>query len=625
MSKKLIPVSLLPQKYQQIFSFEYFNELQSNIFNLLLNSKKSVIVATPTGSGKTVMAELAIIQSIEDVESIKNIKIAYLSPLKALTYEKEREFNKFNELGLKVETLTGDSIHNNITERIFSKITYANLLLTTIEKFDSLTRNKKNTSLVRKLNLLIIDEIHLLGDESRGPTLEAILTRIKLTNPDLRIIGLSATLPNVGAIAEWLNAETVFFGDKYRPSELKKKMVTYNPTGNDFRDKYIRINRTWRIINKFNDCQSLVFVNSRADTVLTAKKLLDYMKKKNKLVEINNDITCSNQKLQELIPYGVAFHHAGLTYDDKQVVEWLFKEKRISTLVATSTLAWGINLPAKVVIIQDLEVRNEDFETELLSTTDLHQMLGRAGRPGFDSVGYGYIIAEQGEIETKIKANLFNQQGIYSTLQEKLVDILVGEIYRKKHSLEELEDFFSKTLYYKQNDNPIDRDNFFKGVETSLQHLEKWNVIVKYEKQYRITPIGALIGQYYIDIESGIELAQYCSIRIKKGFPLVYDIIKRINAFKNFPVRSNEKKIIKTNEIEKITSKEKNFSLQKVLAILFYKIQDRPVPIEITADSYVIYYTFTRYWEFFKAVYKFMNGEQFFISKKTLLQEITEL
>ena len=621
-SKKLFPVSILPQKYHSLFSFEFFNEIQSNIFNLLFNSTKSIIIATPTGSGKTVMAELSIIKNLEDTKNIKKDKMVYLSPLKALTYEKEQDFRKFSQLGIKVETFTGDSFSLNQSESNYKRIRSSDLIVSTIEKFDSLTRKNTFTFLIKSLKLLIIDEIHLLSDPDRGPTLEAVLTRIKLVNPHCRIVGLSATLPNVELIAEWLNAETVFFGEEFRPTKLKKKLITYSPSGNDFKDKYKRIYKSWTIVKKFLPNQTLIFVNSRADTVLTAKKLLDYLSKDHLIQTLDTQVTCQNQRLQELIQSGIAFHHAGLSYNDKQIVEWLFREKKVLVLVATSTLAWGINLPAKVVVIQDYEVRGENFETELISTADLQQMLGRAGRPGFDTSGFGYIIAEEGEIASQIKINFSNQQGIYSVLNEKLDEIILGEIFRKHYTETELEEFFTSTLFWVQNTNPLDQNNFLEDLTRSLNRLESYHVIIKVNDQYRITPLGSLIGQYYIELESGINIAKYCSMRIQTGFLLVYELIKRITLFTDFPIRSSEKKIIKTKEIIDLIKKEENQSLVKVFSILYYKIQDKILPVELLADSYIINHTFTRYWEYFKHVYRFMNGNNYFKNKGTLLDEI---
>lgn len=173
-----------------------------------------------------------------------------------------------------------------------------------------------------------------------------------------------------------------------------------------------------------------------------------------------------------------------------------------------------------------------------------------------------------------------------------------------------------------QNSNPLDQNNFLQSIKFSLDHLEKNHIIINVSDQYRITPIGSLIGQYYIDIETGIELAQYCSMRIQTGFSLLYNVIKRIKVFREFPIRSNEKKIIKTKEVIAFTQKEENQSLLKVFAILFYKIQNKQLPIDLMADSYVIHHTFTRYWEYFKAIYRFMNGENYFSSKNSLAHEL---
>jgi replicative superfamily II helicase len=624
-SEKLLPITLLPKKYQFLFPFEYFNQIQTNVFNIILKSKKSLVIATPTGSGKTVLAELAIIKVLEELSksdnNLKMKKIIYLSPLKALSYEKQHDFKKFAKLGINIESITGDRSSNTNYAQIYSKLVNTNLIISTIEKFDSLTRQQRNYFLIKDLKLLIIDEIHLLGDSGRGPTLETVLTRIKLINPECRIIGLSATLPNVELIATWLQAEAIIYDERFRPSKLNKKIISYSGTGNDFRDKFRRLYKSWSIIKKFLPSQTLVFVNSRADTVLSAKKFVEYMMKGSPSPLIDFKVSVTNQKLLEVLKYGVAFHHAGLSFEDRMLVENLFKEKKISIIVATSTLAWGVNLPAKVVIIQDFEVHSEDFTNEIISTSDLLQMLGRAGRPGFDSVGYGYIIVEEGEVEERIKFNLENPLPIQSSFKEKLEDILVGEIYRKNFILLELEKFLKNTFYWIQNTNPIDREEFLVGLEQSLKKLEQWQIIILFDSEYRITPIGSLLAQYYIDIESGIALIFYCS-KTQNGIRLLLDVIDRIEILKNFPVRSSEKKIIKTLAKEIITLKEDNFSILKVLIVIHHQANKKPIPVELIADSYVINHSFIRYWEFFKSIYRFMHGDSYFKEKKSLFEEL---
>ena len=178
------------------------------------------------------------------------------------------------------------------------------------------------------------------------------------------------------------------------------------------------------------------------------------------------------------------------------------------------------------------------------------------------------------------------------------------------------------SLYWLQIMNPVDQVEFLDQIERRLKHLEKYQIIIKVENQFRITPIGSLIGQYYIDLESGINIARYASSRVQSGFNLVYDLIKRITMFRDFPIRSSEKKIIKTKEILALVKKEENQSLIKVFAILYYKIQEKSLPVELLADSYIINHTFTRYWEYFKNIYQFMNGDNFFKNKKILFEEI---
>ncbi|MFV2016276.1 MAG: DEAD/DEAH box helicase, partial [Candidatus Heimdallarchaeota archaeon] len=381
----------------------------------------------------------------------------------------------------------------------------ARLIISTIEKLDVLSRNTNYHKLFQSVSVLIIDEIHLLGNEDRGCVLELLLTRIRIAFPNTRIIGLSATIPNVESIASWLQAKSIVFGNDFRPSELVVKTIPYKTSENMFRSKYTRMFKSWTIVKKFLPNQSLVFVTSRGDTVLTAKKYVELVKKDRipSFAPSSDLSSVKNENLRLCLENNIGFHHAGLSYSDKNLVEKLFKEQMLFVIVATSTLAWGINLPAKVVVIQDIEYNSK--EDSLLLSSDIHQMLGRAGRPQFDNKGYGYVLVPENNKREKIEYLLANQENIQSKLPQILPELLLAEIIRNGRSnVDKLEIFLQQTLYWHQQESfPLDQVQLLEDMETELFTLENSHFIFKNDVgSYRATPLGLISNHYYVSVEN---------------------------------------------------------------------------------------------------------------------------
>ena len=185
----------LIELYPQIFQ-RSFNKMQEETFEPVWLDDENIILAAPTNSGKTAIAEMSILKSL-----LLEKKAIYLSPLRSLGYEKEDEWKKtFGAYGWKVEAVTGE------TDYSFQKLENADIILTTVEKLDSLSRKQTGNDFLKETGVVVVDEIHLLNDPERGGTLEAVLMHLKTLskNSSLRIIGLSATLPNCEEVAEWL-------------------------------------------------------------------------------------------------------------------------------------------------------------------------------------------------------------------------------------------------------------------------------------------------------------------------------------------------------------------------------------------------------------------------------------
>ena len=373
--------------------FKSLNPLQSLALNNGLLSNKNMVIAAPTASGKTLIAEIASLYEI----IVNKRKVVYIVPLKALASEKYEDFVKKYKNKIKIAISTGDFDSSD------EWLENYDLIIVTSEKLDSLMRH--NTSWLNKIGLVIVDEVHLLNDISRGSNLEVILTRLRYEIKP-RFICLSATISNYKEIADWLNA--VAIQSDYRPVKLKKGVLYGNNVYWDNMEKQsIRgemDNIALLIIETLEKGkQVLIFVNTRKATEEFAEKITNIVNRfvnKKKMSKIAAKIlnalespTSQCRKLADCVENGVAFHHAGLSPEQRKIVEDAFKNKEIKVIVATPTLAMGVNLPSFMVIIRDLR-RYEAFRgMSFLSNLEIQQMLGRAGRPRYDEYGIALLLS----------------------------------------------------------------------------------------------------------------------------------------------------------------------------------------------------------------------------------------
>lgn len=439
---ELLPVSTLPSWAQESFpsnETSTFNRIQSKIYPMAFESDDNLLICAPTGAGKTNVAMLTMLRTIENYRSNNHIegnrfKIVYIAPLKALVQEQMREFQRrlTSAYGLVVNELTGDS---SLSQQ---QISETNVIVTTPEKWDIVTR--KDHDYLKLIKLLIIDEIHLLHD-LRGPVLEGIVSRVVRTGEDIRIVGLSATLPNYLDVAKFIRASdkgVFYFDSSYRPCPLEQKFVGIKEQ--KALKKKIAMNeacfeQTSNVLKR--NQQLIIFVHLRNETAATAEYLVECLA--NLDTEIITEISTreilqqesdrvTNAKLQRLLISGIGVHHAGLNRDDRTLVEDLFAQGHLKVLVSTATLAWGVNLPAHTVIIKGTEVYSPDAGNwTQLSPQDVFQMLGRAGRPRYDKNGEGIIITSQDRIQYYL-AILNQQYPIESQLMTKLIDNVNAEV-----------------------------------------------------------------------------------------------------------------------------------------------------------------------------------------------------
>ncbi|CAK5265299.1 unnamed protein product [Mycena citricolor] len=437
---RLRPISDLPDIFRGIFKFGVFNAVQSSCFDTVFQSEENMVISAPTGSGKTVLFELAIIRALKEAKaSGKSIKCVYMAPTKALCSERHRDWaSKFDPLGFKCCELTGDTV-------VFGKGAWgdaknANIIVTTGEKWDSLTRHwGDHDTVLSQIQLFLVDEVHILN-ESRGSTLEVVISRMKTRGSAVRFVLVSATVPNIDDIAAWIGnsqrdaAAKVFeFGEQFRPCKLTRHVigVARQKNENDFSFARKLDFKLFGALQTYSVGKPiLVFVSTRKGVCElqinvelaggystgvsnTAEQLLkDYneaQKAKQRLPWAHPpriDKIFHEKRLIDFVSSGIGIHHAGMTIDDRRAVEDLYLKGTLRVVVATSTLAVGVNLPAHTVVIKGVQTFQNNQSVEY-SDLDIMQMIGRAYR----ELAQGTTIVES-SLHTNLSEHLNSEIGL---------------------------------------------------------------------------------------------------------------------------------------------------------------------------------------------------------------------
>ncbi len=546
MFDKLYEELSLPKEFVERIGIQKLNPVQKEAVKKGLLKGKSLVVASPTASGKTVVAEIAMIKHF-----LNHGKIVYLVPLKALASEKYKEFKKkYSDLGLKVAISVGgyDSSGGWLGKY--------DVIICTNEKMDSIIRHQTNW--INKISLIITDEIHLLNDYGRGPIIEFVLTQLRrLTNA--QIISLSATISNANEIAEWLDSSLVKVD--YRPVKLHKG-VLYQSGGREEKEE---TEYTIDFLEKENkkifgkdgevalckdvlemEKQVLVFLSTRRSAEAVAEKLQkitdQYLKteertKLGKLAtQIENELpnpTKQCRKLASIVRKGSAFHHAGLMQKQRELVEESFKTGLIKSLSSTVTLAYGINLPAYRVVIRDVK-RFTGYGSDFIPVLDVLQMSGRAGRPAYDDSGEAVIVARTDDEAEELKERYFlsETEPIESKLESEPILRMYSLVLISSqviNSKSQLNDFFKKTFYAHQNDfDSIERQlekvvrqlQDFGFIENNKHNIVKKDMLkdhpylnefvpafeVNKDEGLKATKIGKRVSELYIDPLSAWEM-----------------------------------------------------------------------------------------------------------------------
>jgi len=526
-----LPISVLKNPIlEDIYSqrFQFFNPMQTQLFHCMYHTNANVLLGSPTGSGKTVACELAMWQAFRDNPGSK---VVYIAPMKALVRERVQDWGKrlAGPMGIKLVELTGDNTPDTRTIRD------ADIIITTPEKWDGISRSWQTRSYVRQVSLVIIDEIHLLGGD-RGPILEIIVSRMNYIasqkKGSVRLVGMSTACANANDLANWLGVKEGLFNFRHsvRPVPLEIYIDGF-PEQRGFCPFMASMNRPTFLAIKQHSPEKpvIVFVASRRQTRLTAKDLINYCGMEDnprRFVRMSEDDLSLNlarvkdEALREALSFGIGLHHAGLVESDRQLAEELFANNKIQILVATSTLAWGVNLPAHLVVVKGTQFFDAKIEGyKDMDLTDVLQMLGRAGRPQFDTSGIARIFTQDSKkafYKHFLHTGFPVESSLHNVLDNHLAaEVNAGTIATKQDALDYLTwTFFFRRIhknpsYYGLEISPEEQsstsaqehaNDFMVGlVDKSLSELSDSSCITIHSNaDVDPTPFGKIMSYYYL-------------------------------------------------------------------------------------------------------------------------------
>ena len=497
----------LPPEAIKLYEERGYKELyppQAEAVERGLLEGESMLLALATASGKTFLAELAMLKAALQAE-----RSLYIVPLRALASEKYDSFSKFRDLGVSVGISTGD--FDKRDERLGKN----QIIIATSEKADSLMRN--GASWVRDLTVLVVDEIHLLNDVGRGPTLEMTITKLRRLNPGLQVIGLSATVANSQELADWLDAELV--SSEWRPISLREGIICQGrlvfsdgeATLETKKDEALALVKD--TLSKA--AQILIFENSRKNAEASATKLSDLIQKEAALEALSESILATGEsetchRLASCVSRGIAFHHAGLLPEQRKLVEQGFRDNKIKVIASTPTLAAGLNLPARRVLIKSYRRYEYGSGMVPIPVIEYRQMAGRAGRPGLDPYGESFLIAKNDAevlelMEHYIKGTpeeIWSKLASESALRTHMLSTITAGFAETE---QELKEFIATTFYAHQQD-PWHLDVTLEKVLAFLAD----NDMIEDSSEGDLVPtrLGSLVSKLYIDPLSAVIMLE---------------------------------------------------------------------------------------------------------------------
>ena len=513
---------------------------------------ESLVASVPTASGKTLIAELAMLSSVargvseprsdgsdEAPAGSSGGTALYIVPLRALASEKATEFERWEELGFEVGVSTGN--YDADGEWLASR----DIVVATSEKVDSLIRN--GAAWIDDLSCVVADEVHLVDDAGRGPTLEVTLGKLRTLNPGLQVVALSATVDNADVIAAWLDAELV--DSEWRPIDLRTGVHYGNAvTFGDGSQREVPVDSGGRATAALVDDalagdgespaaspdspngasgtdpddqgSSLVFVNSRRNAEAAAKRLREVTAthltddERDRLAGLAADIRDvsdaeTSDTLAECVADGAAFHHAGLAPEHRSIVEDAFRDRLVKCISATPTLAAGVNTPSRRVIVRDWRRYDGEFGgMKPLDVLEVHQMMGRAGRPGLDPYGEAVLLAKNAEKRDELFERYVwaDPEPVRSKLAAEpalRTHVLATVASGFAHTREELLDFLDRTLYATQTD---ESGRLAAVTDDVLAYLDRNGFLERDDGTLSATSVGHTVSRLYLDPMTAAEI-----------------------------------------------------------------------------------------------------------------------
>ena len=500
-----------------------------------LTRGESLVASVPTASGKTLIAELAMLSSVA-----RGGKALYIVPLRALASEKKAEFERWEAFGFDVGVSTGN--YDAAGEWLASR----DIVVATSEKVDSLVRN--GAAWIDDLTCVVADEVHLVDDAGRGPTLEVTLGKLRTLNPGLQVVALSATVDNADVIAEWLDAELV--DAEWRPIDLRTGVHYGNAvTFDDGTQREVPVSSGGRPTAALVDDalagdgaasgsvdldgsdaptddraddqgSSLVFVNSRRNAEAAAKRLREVTDahltddERGRLADLAAEVrdvsdTETSDTLADCVAEGAAFHHAGLAPEHRSLVEDAFRDRLVKCVSATPTLAAGVNTPSRRVIVRDWRRYDGEYGgMKPLDVLEVHQMMGRAGRPGLDPYGEAVLLAKNAETRDELFERYVwaDPEPVRSKLAAEpalRTHVLATVASGFAHTREELLEFLDRTLYATQTD---ESGRLEAVTDDVLAYLDRNGFLDRDEGALSATSVGHTVSRLYLDPMTAAEI-----------------------------------------------------------------------------------------------------------------------
>uniref|UniRef100_UPI001293DE41 U5 small nuclear ribonucleoprotein 200 kDa helicase n=1 Tax=Lonchura striata TaxID=40157 RepID=UPI001293DE41 len=563
-----LPVSALRNSaFESLYQdkFPFFNPIQTQVFNTVYNSDDNVFVGAPTGSGKTICAEFAILRMLlQNSEG----RCVYITPMEALAEQVFMDwYEKFQErLNKKVVLLTGE------TSTDLKLLGKGNIIISTPEKWDILSRRWKQRKNVQNVNLFIVDEVHLIGGEN-GPVLEVICSRMRYISSQIerpiRIVALSSSLSNAKDVAHWLGCSataTFNFHPNVRPVPLELHIQGFNISHTQTRLLSMAKPVYHAVMKHSPKKPVLVFVPSRKQTRLTAINILTTCASD---VQRHRFLHCaekdlvpyleklSDPTLKETLVNGVGYLHEGLTAMERRVVEQLFSSGAVQVMVASRSLCWGMNISAHLVIIMDTQYYNGKIHAYVdYPIYDVLQMVGHANRPLQDDEGRCVIMC-QGSKKDFFKKFLYEPLPVESHLDHCMHDHFNAEIVTKTiENKQDAVDYLTWTFLYRrmtQNPNYYNlqgvshrhlSDHLSELVEQTLSDLEQ-SKCISIEDEMDVAPLnlGMIAAYYYINYTT-IELFSM-SLNAKTKVRGLLEIISNAAEYENIPIRHHEDNLLR--------------------------------------------------------------------------------